>query len=197
MKKTFLIILVVIVLIAMSIHCNIKNIASKPKIYNGAVWGMSMTEVQSLYKTMPYNMESDKLEYEEYLHGANIRGIVTYRFDATMGLKKIEIEANSIQSGNDKDIQNFESFFLDKQSLKLIDEATNFRSDKFASYDMEHKIYDRIYSSDNANIRSSLEKVHSMSYYYRANLQWIPASWKYSDTPSEQKAASSTKETNR
>ena len=148
---------------------------TKPTIYNGAQWGMSIEDVQQLYKVHPENPGPASLHYTETFKNSNAHYEVTYEFDATKGLNQISISATSINSDINKenDLKNFETFFINKQQVRLVDEALDFSLTELGS--KTPYIYDRIYASSEANIRSGTKKGELYGNMVRCGYYFYPS----------------------
>ena len=160
--------------------CRTKN----AEIYNGASWGMSISEVQLLYKVNPSVIEPDNLTYRENLGNTNYQIKVAYVFDAKTGLKEIELDS---YSGIPEDlIKNFEIYFINKQNTKLYDEVKDLVIDDGVM--IKKYIYDRIYTSTNANVRSELV-IMDLKHdpFYSATITFIPADQMWKELPSKKK----------
>jgi hypothetical protein len=153
--------------------------SSNKEVYNTAAWGMSIDEVMQLYKVKPQNeLISDKLVYIEKTEDLKKSFKVTYEFNSKTGLEAIVIEAdfeNYIYTETDR----FENNFFNKSNIKLFDEI------QFAKKDGETIVYDKIYLSDNFNIRSILTKKSDGSKWHYLKIILIPGNLMFTTLPSK------------
>jgi hypothetical protein len=177
---------VLLISLIVIIYINVRSCQEKDILYAGASWGMSIEEVQGLYKVRPSHMNTDRLTYEEVAENSSLHFEVTYEFDARKGLNEIRMEANSISSERDKDddVKSFESTFVDRQRARLLDEARDFSETRLAS--KRHYIYDRVYRTSQANVRCQLERDEAFGRpYYSATISFIPPDMMWTTMPSK------------
>ena len=179
--------------------------APKPTVYDGASWEMSIDQVKALYKTEAYGNGVEELIYRKLIPGLNVEAGITYKFDASTGLKEIKIltdrlpynidpnDAASLFRGVEIDhvSRSDEHFFFDTTGARLLQESYNRPSSAMGT--MFRYMYDRVYQTPQANIRIRLVCEHVMGYSFFDEVSFLPPGWIWSDTPSDRRLNQDTK----